>query len=134
MPLKYILLSFFILLQTGCSCFTPEAEHGLKKISVAEVSKDIYGGSPKFVILDANPESVRSSKGTVPNARLLSSYDQYRLDELPADKTTPLVFYCFNEACGASTQAANRALTSGYKNVSVMEGGITGWNKEHPRN
>jgi len=78
-------------------------------------------------VLDANPDSVRSSLGTVPGAVLLTSASRYQLTELPAEKDRTLVFYCFNEQCTASHAAAKRASAAGYSHVLVLSAGIQGW-------
>jgi rhodanese-related sulfurtransferase len=48
---------------------------------------------------------------------------------LPADKSTQLIFYCAGKLCSSSHAAADRAIQSGYSNVSVMAEGIRGWVK-----
>lgn len=78
-------------------------------------------------ILDANNEDTRKEYGVIPGAKLLSSSDNYALSELPADKSTRLVFYCGGMKCRASDHAAQRAAEQGYSKVSVMREGIRGW-------
>ena len=63
----------------------------------------------------------------VPGAVLLSSSKDFALSELPAQKSTKLVFYCGGTACKASDKAAHRAASAGYADVSVMREGIRGW-------
>lgn len=46
---------------------------------------------------------------------------------LPADKGSPLVFYCSNPFCRKAPNAARRAQEMGYSNVWVMSAGIGGW-------
>jgi len=65
--------------------------------------------------------------GIIPGAVLLRDMDA--VDQLPADKSAGLVFYCANTACGASHEAAERALTAGYQHVQVLPDGIAGWVK-----
>ena len=48
-------------------------------------------------------------------------------DELPADKTRGLVFYCSNPMCRKAPGAARRAQAMGYGNVKVLSAGISGW-------
>lgn len=74
-----------------------------------------------------NPDDVRASKGVVQGAIKLTSYDKYALAELPQDKSTQLIFYCYNSFCLASDEAAERALKAGYINVGSMRAGIVGW-------
>jgi rhodanese-related sulfurtransferase len=99
-----------------------------KKVTVAEVaswSKE----KKKFVPVDANGKSTRESQGVIPGAVLLTSSTGYDVKELPANKADKLVFYCANETCGASKQAARKAMESGYTDVAVLPEGIAGWKK-----
>ena len=80
------------------------------------------------VPVDANSEGTRESYGVIPGATVLSSSSRYDVaKELPADRATPLVFYCANDYCTASDSAAERAMAAGYKKVSLMRPGIFGW-------
>lgn len=100
-----------------------------KVMRVADLARALESPTPP-VVYDVNVESVREHAGIIPGARLLSSSSRYDVaKELPADKTTPLVFYCANTMCTASHQAAERALRAGYTDVSVMVDGIFGWKK-----
>jgi rhodanese-related sulfurtransferase len=103
----------------------------IKEVSIKEVQKFVKTKPANVVILDANNEDARKSAGTIPGAILLSSYNQYSLSELPKDKNSTLVFYCYNSYCQASHAAAERALTAGYKNATVLKAGIDGWNKSN---
>ena len=47
-------------------------------------------------VLDANGQPTRERMGVIPGATLLSDFESYKLDELPADKAKKLVFYCSN--------------------------------------
>jgi len=129
--IKKISIVMLTLLIASCSCFEPTPESGVKFSTVDDVAKVVTNLSTSTVVLDVNPESVRNAKGVIPNAIKLSSYDKYALSELPTDKNTGLIFYCYNESCGASTEAANRAIKNGWPNVSVMRAGIVGWNALH---
>ena len=44
--------------------------------------------------VDCNGERTRKKLGVVPGAILISDEELYPASELPADKTTKLVFYC----------------------------------------
>jgi len=46
---------------------------------------------------------------------------------LPADRATPLVFYCSNPLCRKAPNAARRVEKLGYTDVQVMSAGISGW-------
>ncbi len=103
------------------------ATSGAKTVSVQQVGKYVETKELKIAILDVNTDDVRKDKGVVPGAIKLSSYDQYALSELPQDKQTLLIFYCYNWLCTASDEAAGRAIKAGYTNVARMPDGITGW-------
>ena len=103
------------------------AQAKLPTISVEEVDSKLAAG--ECVPVDANGDATRKKMGTLPGAVLLTTYDNFNLSELPADKSKELVFYCANTRCGASHEAAEKALTAGYTNVKVMPDGIAGWVK-----
>ena len=79
--------------------------------------------------VDANGDVTRKRMGVIPGAVLLTDSEDFKPSELPADKGKPLVFSCANTSCGASHQAAEKALTAGYTNVKVLPAGIAGWVK-----
>ena len=96
-----------------------------KEVTVDQVVK--WTQAKAAVPVDANGAETRTREGVIPGATLLSSSSQYTLSELPADKSARLVFYCANTRCGASHQAALRAIAAGYSDVSVLPAGIKGW-------
>jgi rhodanese-related sulfurtransferase len=104
-----------------------------KLASVDSVAQYVSSKSKNVVIIDANDEDTRKAKGVVPGAVKLSAYDTYAMSELPADKNTPLIFYCYNSLCPASGLAADRAMDAGYADVSVMKAGIVGWKERQDK-
>lgn len=105
------------------------AAESVKEISVKEVQQYVVSKAASVAILDVNNDNAREDAGVVPGAILLTSYNQYALSELPKDKNTTLVFYCYNSYCQSSHLAAQRAIEAGYKDARVMKAGIVGWNK-----
>jgi rhodanese-related sulfurtransferase len=103
--------------------WAPSAE--LREATVADLVQ--WAKASSAVPVDANGQQLRASDGVIPGAVLLSSTSSYDLKELPADKSLRLVFYCANERCTASHQAARRALDHGHTNVAVMAAGLKGW-------
>jgi rhodanese-related sulfurtransferase len=100
---------------------------GLAKLEVDEVARLLE--EKKIVAVDSNGADTRKELGTLPGAVLLTSSRTYELSELPADKSTELVFYCGSEKCSAAPKAAARATEAGYTAVKVMPAGISGWVK-----
>jgi rhodanese-related sulfurtransferase len=95
------------------------------ELTVDELDRQLASGACQAV--DANGDMTRQRMGTIPGAVLLSDYEAFALSELPTNKERPLVFYCANEYCGASHQAAKRARMAGYTKVKVLPAGIAGW-------
>jgi rhodanese-related sulfurtransferase len=131
--MRIILLAAALALGAGCSkksASTDESsQHAAKvpTVTVDEVDQAIAKGDCTPV--DANGEGTRRKMGTLPGAVLLSDSETFELSELPPDKSKALVFYCGNTQCGASHEAAEKAITAGYTNVKVMPDGIAGWVK-----
>ena len=117
-----------VLLLSILTSHFSSAGSSFKTIHIADLEL-LLSRDKTAVVLDANGESTRTHVGLIHGARALSSYDKYSASELPAEKTTALVFYCANKMCTSSHEAAERAITLGYKNVSVMVDGVYGWQK-----
>jgi rhodanese-related sulfurtransferase len=101
------------------------ADVAIAEITVDELDRMLAAGDGQAV--DANGEPTRRKLGVIPGAVLLADMDS--LDNLPADRTRRLVFYCANTSCGASHHAAAKALAAGYTRVQVLPAGIAGWVK-----
>jgi rhodanese-related sulfurtransferase len=100
-----------------------------KVLHPADLAAALQSSAPPTVY-DANVASTREHVGVVPGAWLLDASSKYDVAKtLPADKKTPLVFYCANTMCTASHAAAERAIAAGYTDVGVMVDGIFGWRK-----
>jgi rhodanese-related sulfurtransferase len=97
----------------------------VREVTVPEVSTFIKEKSA--VVVDANGTDTRKESGVIPGAVLLTNNQSYSLSELPSDKAKKLVFYCGGTMCRASDKAAEKAVTAGYKDVSVLREGIKGW-------
>jgi rhodanese-related sulfurtransferase len=131
--MRIILLAAVLALGAGagCSKTSDKAEHAekatLPTVTVDQVDQKLASG--ECVPVDANGTETRKKMGVVPGAVLLTDSETFNVSELPADKGKELVFYCANTRCGASHEAAEKALTAGYTNVKVMPDGIAGWVK-----
>jgi hypothetical protein len=85
-------LGFATLVASGCK---PSAHPPVKELTVPEAVAAHKAGA---VFLDASGEDFRKDNGKVPGAVLLTNYRTYDLKSvLPANKDTPLVFYCSNK-------------------------------------
>jgi rhodanese-related sulfurtransferase len=133
-PLMPVVASLLVLAAgAGCSRATdrePSVTQDRAPINVATVSVDELDqmlARNDGQAVDANGSETRRRMGVIPGAVLLTDADS--LDKLPSDKARNLVFYCANTACGASHEAARKAITAGYTHVKVLPDGIAGWVK-----
>ena len=81
-----------------------------------------------MVVVDSRPKRTKYDKGHIPTAISIpdSQFDKFK-DQLPADKATPLVFYCGGLKCPLSHKSAKKALAMGYTNVKVFATGYPAW-------
>ena len=56
-----------------------------------------------------------------------ASQDSFDLSKLPADKSTPVIFYCNAGECWKSYKSSVLAVKAGHKNVYWLRGGIPEW-------
>lgn len=70
------------------------AEAKVPAMTVDEVDRAITSKEAQAV--DCNGTGTRKRMGVVPGAILVSDDETFAASELPADKTTKLVFYCMN--------------------------------------
>jgi rhodanese-related sulfurtransferase len=115
----------------GCSKSSKDesaqAKSSVPTVTIEELDSSLATAAAQPV--DANGEQTRKKMGVIPGAVLLTDSDSFQVSELPADKSRPLVFYCANPSCGASHDAASKAITAGYTSVKVLPDGIAGWVK-----
>jgi len=97
-------------------------------VSTAYVKK-LIDDKEKVVIIDARPKRV-FDKGAIPGALNIpdSEFDKH-VDKLPADKATPLVYYCGGLECVLSDKSAAKARALGYTNVVTYPPGYPEWEK-----
>ena len=102
-----------------------QAVSGIETVTVDDVAALL--SDKRVHIYDAN-SARRFAQGHVPGAVHLP-LDEINRSRLPADTAARLIFYCWNGICDSSHEAAERATSLGYTNVSVMSAGISGWTK-----
>ena len=85
---------------TGCNKDAAKADNAAKqpadvtfpKMTVDEVEQAI--AAKTVTPVDCNGDRTRKKLGVVPGAISVTDEETYAASELPADKTTHLVFYC----------------------------------------
>jgi len=122
--LKTLLLAVTMI---GAATFALAQE--VKQVSFVEV-KALLEKSPtesQYLVIDARPE-IKFFEGHLPGAKNIAWQEmKERLAELPAEKSTQLIFYCGGTKCDLSGKAAALAIEKGYTNVSVFAAGEPGW-------
>ena len=100
-------------------------------VSAAHVKKQLDKGAG-IAVIDSRPKKRKYDKGHIPGALSIAdrSFDK-NTQLLPADKTTPLVFYCGGYQCKLSSNSAAKARALGYTNVKVFAGGFPAWKKAY---
>jgi hypothetical protein len=95
-PLLLLVSLALLTLSVGCQQEPVRTDLApIKDLDVAQLVALRQQKGDAVVLLDANRDGFRKENGTLPGARLLSSYREYDVArELPADRATPLVFYC----------------------------------------
>jgi rhodanese-related sulfurtransferase len=99
-------------------------------VSAAYLKKLMDEKAP-YVLIDARPKRV-ADKGMIPTALNISDseFDKH-VDKLPADKATPLIYYCGGLECVLSDNSAAKAKKLGYTNVLTYPPGYPEWEKMH---
>lgn len=102
---------------------------GLVAVPVSHIKKMMESGK-KMVVVDARPKARKYNKGHIPGAvSIPDSSFASMTDKLPADKTTPLYFYCGGLKCKLSAKSAQKAIELGYSHVRIIPTGYPAWVK-----
>ena len=99
-------------------------------VSAAHIKK-LIEEKAAYLLVDARPKRV-ADKGMIPTAANISDTEfDKNLDKLPADKATPLIYYCGGMECVLSDKSAEKARKLGYTNVLTYPPGYPEWEKLH---
>jgi len=95
-------------------------------VSAAYIKK-LQDEKANFMLIDARPKRM-FDKGAIPGAVNISDseFDQH-VAKLPADKATPLIYYCGGLECVLSNKSADKARKLGYSNVKTFVEGYPEW-------
>ena len=103
----------------------------LGAVSAAHV-KALLDKKAKVVIVDSRPTARKYAKGHVPTAISIPLREFDKLAHmLPADKATPLIFYCGGLKCPLSPKSAAKAVNLGYTDVKLFQAGYPAWVKAY---
>ena len=99
-------------------------------VSAAHIKK-LIDEKAAYALIDARPKRV-AEKGMIPTALNISDTEFEKLtDKLPADKATPLIYYCGGLECVLSDKSAEKAKKLGYTSVLTYPEGYPEWEKLH---
>lgn len=81
-----------------------------------------------MVLVDSRPRRPKYDKGHIPTAISIpdTQFERFK-DQLPADKSQLLVFYCGGFKCKLSHKSAHKAIDMGYTHVKVFAAGYPAW-------
>jgi len=84
---------------SGCNSDKADANKSAAKAEVPAMTMDeVQKGidAKQLTAVDCNGDRTRKKLGTLPGAIQVTDESEFAANELPADKTTKLVFYCAN--------------------------------------
>ena len=97
-------------------------------VSAAYIKK-LQDEKANFMLIDARPKRM-FDKGSIPGAVNISDSEfDGQVDKLPADKATPLIYFCGGLECVLSNKSADKARKLGYTNVKTYVEGYPEWVK-----
>ncbi|MBL0166968.1 MAG: rhodanese-like domain-containing protein [Propionivibrio sp.] len=99
-------------------------------VSAAYIKK-LIDDKAAYALIDARPKRV-SDKGMIPTSINISDSEfDKQVDKLPANKATPLIYYCGGLECLLSDKSAEKAKKLGYTTVLTYPEGYPEWEKLH---
>jgi rhodanese-related sulfurtransferase len=105
------------------------AAKGMRQSVSGPYIKKLLDEKANFMLIDARPKRA-FDKGAIPGAVNISDTDfDKHVDKLPADKTTPLIYYCGGLECVLSDKSADKARKLGYTDVKTYVEGHPEWLK-----
>jgi len=97
-------------------------------VSAAYIKK-LQDEKANFMLIDARPKRM-FDKGSIPGAVNISDSEfDGQVDKLPAEKATPLIYFCGGLECVLSNKSADKARKLGYTNVKTYVEGYPEWVK-----
>ena len=112
---------FSLILVFSCDFIGPPEINFISDSDLIEMQEINY------IIIDVRTSDEFSS-GYIKNAINLDFYSEtFQNDLLSIDKSLPVILYCRTN--NRSTKTANILKENGFKEISVLEGGITDWVK-----
>ena len=118
------------------AALTPESLAGVTLVTAEKAKAMVASGALIVDTRVANEYVEQHIKGAVnipykeKSAKAVNfdaSQDSFDLSKLPADKNTPVIFYCNAGECWKSYKSSVLAVKAGYKKIHWLRGGIPEW-------
>lgn len=115
---------------------TPASLDGTKVVTAEQVRGLAASGAVLVDTRTANEFAEQSAKGAIhipyversaKAAAFDKAADKFDLAKLPANKTTPVVFFCNAGTCWKSYKASVLARDAGHRDVNWFRGGMPEW-------
>ena len=114
-------LFFFLLLIYSCQIFDSSEINVISDTQLIEIQDNDY------ILVDVRTIEEYES-GHIQDAFNFDFYSEsFQKDILSLDKSSSIILYCRTQ--NRSTKTANYLKENGYKEITVLEGGITSWVK-----
>ena len=115
------ILFFFLLLIYSCQIFESTEINEISDAQFTEIQDSDY------ILVDVRTIEEYES-GHIQDAVNFDFYSEsFQNDILSLDKSSSIILYCRTQ--NRSTKTANYLKENGYKEITVLEGGITSWVK-----
>ena len=115
------ILFFFLLLICSCQIFESTEINEISDAQFIEIQDSDY------ILVDVRTIEEYES-GHIQDAVNFDFYSEsFQNDILSLDKSSSIILYCRTQ--NRSTKTANYLKENGYKEITVLEGGITSWVK-----
>ena len=112
---------FSLLIVYSCQIFEPDEINEISDIQFTEIQDSDY------ILVDVRTAEEYES-GHIQDAVNFDFYSEsFQNDILTLDKNSSIILYCRTQ--NRSTKTANYLKENGYKEITVLEGGITSWVK-----
>jgi rhodanese-related sulfurtransferase len=106
--------------------FAPPSIPGAVSVS-AEEAVELILAKPDLVIIDARLGNEYAKGHIEGSVNLLNTMRREELEAVVPDRSTPIIFYCNGERCLRSSDAVNKAMAWGYRNLYWFRGGWKEW-------
>lgn len=101
-------------------------EQNYAEISATELRQKLDGGEAVLIVDVRNPDEFAGEKGHIPGARNVPFADMPAvLEQIANAKNAPIAVNC--GSAGRSERAAELMVKAGFRNVSVIQGGLAAW-------